>query len=116
MIKRATGLRTKAIRLFCLTIAILTAATTAVALAKQNGEPPAAAIERTPQAAIDETFAILRTPALDSTRPAPVQSRACSNFNAAFLDAKCATTVHKKRAGRSRRVATFVAGRVAASE
>ncbi len=115
MFKRENTLRTTAITLVCLTIAVVAATTTAVALAKQSGELPPAAIEQTPQAAIDETFAILRAHSIDITPTARPQAGSCSSFNAEFLDAKCAK-VHRKRVGRGRHVATFVPGGTRSSE
>ncbi len=114
MFQRANTLRTMAIRLACLTIAVA-ATTTAVALAKQSGELPPAQVERTPQAAIDETFAILRAHSIDITRTLRPSTNACSNFDAAFIDAKCAR-IHRKRVGRTRHVATFVPGGTRPSE
>ena len=115
MFKRANTLRTMAITLVCLTIAVVAATTTAVALAKPSGELPPVPSERTPQTAIDETFAILRAHSIDITRIERPQTNACSNFNAAFLDTKCAK-IHRKRVARTRHVATFVPGGTRPSE
>ncbi len=115
MFQQASTLRTMAIRLVCLSIAVVAATTTAMALAKQSSELPAAAVERTPQAAIEETFAVLRVHSIDITRTAPPQTDACGKFDAAFLDTKCAK-VHRKRTGRARHVATFIPGGTRPSE
>ncbi len=115
MFQRANTLRTIAIRLVCLSIAVVAATTTAVALAKQSGDLPPAQVEPTPQATIDETFAILRAHSIDITHVARPPTSACGNFDAAFLDAKCAK-LHRKRVGRARHVATFVPGGTRPSE
>lgn len=115
MSRRENTLGTMAITMVCLTIGVVAATTTAVALAKQSGELPPASVEQTPQAAIDETFAILRAHSIDITPTARPQAGSCSSFNAEFLDAKCAK-VHRKRAGRGRHVATFVPGGTRSSE
>ena len=105
----ANGLR--ALRLACLSIGVVMAATTAGALSRQNEQRPPAAIERTPQAAIDEEFAMLRAHSIDINRTERPQMDSCSNFQSSFLSPQC-TKIHKRKAARVRRVATYVpAGR-----
>ena len=104
-------LRTTAIKVICLSIAIVMAATTAGALSRQNEELLPTAIERTPQAAIDEEFAILRAHSIDINRTERPQMETCSNFQSSFLNPKCAK-IHKRKVAHARRVATYVpAGR-----
>ena len=54
--------------LACLSVGVVMAATTAGALSRQNDQLLPAAIERTPQSAIDEEFAILRAYSIDINR------------------------------------------------
>ena len=109
----ANGLR--ALKLACLVIGIVMAATTAGALSRQNEELLPTAIERTPQSAIDEEFAILRAHSIDINRTERPQMDSCGNFQSSFLNPKCAK-IHKKRAARVRRVATYVPAGNNASE
>jgi hypothetical protein len=112
---RSMSLRAIAIRLACLSIGIVMIATTAVALARQTEELPPVSIERTPQSAIDEAFAILRAHSIDITRTERPPVDSCSNFHTSFLNPGCSKT-HKKKAARVRRVATFAVGRLNPSE
>jgi hypothetical protein len=113
--RRANGLRTLAIRIAFLSIGVLMAATTAGALSRPNDELLPAAIERTPQAAIDEEFAILRAYSIDIGRAERPQIDSCGNFQSSFLNPKCGK-IHKRRVARVRRVATYVPAGSHASE
>ena len=111
----ANSLRAPAIMLACLSVGVVMAATTAGALSRQNDQLLPAAIERTPQSAIDEEFAILRAYSIDINRAERPQMDSCSNFQSSFLNPKCAK-IHKHRAARVRRVATYVPAGSHASE
>jgi hypothetical protein len=104
-------LRTIAISLVCLAIGIVTAATGARALSRQTEELLPVSIDRTPQSAIDEEFAILRAHSIDISHIERPGAEPCGNFRSAFLNPQCAK-VHKRKVAHARRVATYVpAGR-----
>jgi hypothetical protein len=103
-------LRRIAISVACLSIGIMAAATTAGALSRQNGDLLPLSTDRTPQSAIDEEFAILRAHSIDITHIERPGTDSCGNFDAAFLNPKCAK-VHKRKLAHVRRVATYVPGR-----
>jgi hypothetical protein len=108
-------LRTTAISLVCLSIGIVMAATTAGALSRQNEEVLPAQVDRTPQSAIDEEFAILRAHSIDITHIERPGTDSCSNFHSSFLNPKCAKFQRRKLA-HARRLATYVPGSRAADE
>lgn len=112
----ANGQRTVGIKLACLSIiGIVMAATTALALAPQSQQLPPVSTEQTPQAAIDEAFAILRAHSIDITHTDRLQTDSCGNFHSSFLNPKC-VKIHKRKVARVRRVATYVAGALNPSE
>jgi hypothetical protein len=108
-------LRRIVISVACLSIGIMTAATSAGALSKENGELPPISTDRTPQSAIDEEFAILRAHSIDITHVDRPGTGSCGNFDSAFLNPKCAK-FHKRKLAHVRRVATYVPGGHAADE
>lgn len=106
-ISATNRLRTIAISLVCLSIGIAMAATSAGALTPQNERLLPVPIDRTPQSAIDEEFAILRAYSIDITPVERPVATSCRSFHSAFLNPQCAK-VHKRKVAHARRVATYV--------
>jgi hypothetical protein len=106
-ISATNRLRMIATGLVCLSIGIAMAATSAGALSSQNEQLSPVSVDRTPQSAIDEEFAILRAYSIDITRTERPAADSCRSFHSAFLNPQC-TKFHKRKLAHVRRVATYV--------